>query len=179
LLLLWQGAATLKYEVIPELEKRIATLVASQMTSDEAGPSLLPSLLGADQIAAVVSRWTHIPVQKLTLSDRERVLKLGERLQSRVIGQENAVRIVADAILRSRAGVSREGQPQGAFLFLGPTGVGKTELAKVMSSLLSLVASSLLLLLMLMISQALCEQLFDDEKKIGMCFLCKVVVAEL
>lgn len=126
-----QGAATLKYEVIPELEKRISSLVASQMTSDEAGPSLLPSLLGADQIAAVVSRWTHIPVQKLTLSDRERVLKLGERLQSRVIGQDNAVKIVADAILRSRAGVARAGQPQGAFLFLGPTGVGKTELAKV------------------------------------------------
>ena len=101
------------------------------MTSDESGPTLLPSLLGAEQIAAVVSRWTHIPVQKLTLTDRDRVLKLGDRLMERVIGQDNAVKIVADAILRSRAGVAREGQPQGSFLFLGPTGVGKTELAKV------------------------------------------------
>eukprot|EP00957_Ditylum_brightwellii_P204932 15341440-Ditylum_brightwellii.AAC.1 len=81
-------------------------------------------------ITEIISRWTGIPVTKLSQTDRERLLHLGDRMKERVIGQDNAVREVVDCILRSRAGLARPSQPTGSFLFLGPTGVGKTELAK-------------------------------------------------
>jgi len=97
--------------------------------------------VGIDQIAEVVSRWTGIPVTKLNQTEREKLLRLGDVLHKRVVGQDAAVEAVADAVLRSRAGLGRPNQPTGSFLFLGPTGVGKTELAK-----------------------ALAADLFDDEK---------------
>ena len=94
-----------------------------------------------DEIARIVSRWTGIPVTKLKEGEREKLLQLPQELHRRVIGQDEAVQKVSEAILRSRAGISDENRPIGSFLFLGPTGVGKTELAK-----------------------ALAQSLFDDEK---------------
>jgi ATP-dependent Clp protease ATP-binding subunit ClpB len=130
--------AELRYGKIPELEQKIARLNAA---GDGEDTKLLGETVGPDDIAEVVSRWTGIPASKLTQSDRERLLKLSERLHERVIGQDEAVDAVAGAVLRNRAGLGDPDQPQGAFLFLGPTGVGKTELAK-----------------------ALAAELFDDEK---------------
>lgn len=104
---------------------------------------MLTEKVGPEQIASVVSRWTGIPVNKLSQSEQSRFLSLNEKLHERVIGQDRAVDAVADAILRSRAGLAQKNQPLGSFLFLGPTGVGKTELAK-----------------------AVAEELFDDEKNI-------------
>ncbi len=120
--------AELRYGVIPDLEKRIAAQANDQ------GQTLTSESVGPEDIADVVSRWTGIPANKLTEGDRERLLKLGDRLHDRVIGQEEAVDTVADAVLRSRAGLADQNQPLGSFLFLGPTGVGKTELAKALAS---------------------------------------------
>ena len=89
-----------------------------------------------EEIARIVSRWTSIPVQKLVEGEREKLLKLDEILHKRVIGQEEAVQKVSDAILRSRAGIQDPKRPIGSFLFLGPTGVGKTELAKALAEAL-------------------------------------------
>merc|ERR1712188_355017 len=96
--------------------------------------SILDEVVTPEDIAGVISRWTGIPVSKLSQTDRERLLKLDQRLQSRVIGQDPAIKEVTDAILRSKAGLARENQPTGSFLFLGPTGVGKTELSKALFS---------------------------------------------
>jgi len=104
---------------------------------------LLKEIIGPNEIADIVSKWTGIPVQRLSQGEAERFLHLAERLHQRIIGQDEAVELVAEAILRSRAGLAREKAPAGSFLFLGPTGVGKTELAK-----------------------ALACELFDDEKYI-------------
>jgi len=104
---------------------------------------LLKEIIGPNEIADIVSKWTGIPVQRLSQGEAERFLKLAEHLHNRIIGQDEAVELVAEAILRSRAGLAREKAPAGSFLFLGPTGVGKTELAK-----------------------ALACELFDDEKYI-------------
>jgi len=104
---------------------------------------LLSERVGVDQIAEVVARWTGIPVTKLTKSDKEKLLNLSAELHKRVVGQDEAVDAVSEAVLRSRAGLARTHQPLGSFLFLGPTGVGKTELAK-----------------------ALCQELFDTEKNL-------------
>jgi len=104
---------------------------------------LLKEIIGPNEIADIVSKWTGIPVQRLSQGEAERFLHLAEHLHNRIIGQDEAVELVAEAILRSRAGLAREKAPAGSFLFLGPTGVGKTELAK-----------------------ALACELFDDEKYI-------------
>ena len=133
-----ETAARVKYGVIPELEKKLKAHEEAMRAAG--GSALLKEEVTADEIAEVVSRWSGIPVTKLLEGEREKLLKLPEVLHQRVIGQDVAVDAVADAVLRSRAGVKNRQRPVGAFLFLGPTGVGKTELAK-----------------------ALAAELFDDE----------------
>ncbi|MBO5941017.1 MAG: AAA family ATPase [Kiritimatiellae bacterium] len=133
-----ENAARLKYGTIPELEKKLKEHEESMRAAG--GTALLKEEVTADEIAEVVSRWSGIPVRKLLEGEREKLLKLSDVLHERVIGQDTAVDAVADAVLRSRAGVKNRQRPVGAFLFLGPTGVGKTELAK-----------------------ALAAELFDDE----------------
>jgi ATP-dependent Clp protease ATP-binding subunit ClpB len=128
-------AADLRYGAIQEVETAIANLEAG--ASEHA---MLTEAVGPDQIAEVVSRWTGIPVTRLGQNEKERLIGLADRLHQRVVGQNQAVTAVGEAVLRSRAGLGRPQQPTGSFLFLGPTGVGKTELAK-----------------------ALAEQLFDDD----------------
>ncbi|OUM61844.1 hypothetical protein PIROE2DRAFT_44889 [Piromyces sp. E2] len=142
-------AADLKYYALPEVEKRLKELEAKrekeidEMIEEEQNERLLKEIIGPNEIADIVSKWTGIPVQRLSQGEAERFLNLAEHLHNRIIGQDEAVELVAEAILRSRAGLAREKAPAGSFLFLGPTGVGKTELAK-----------------------ALACELFDDEKYI-------------
>ena len=127
--------ADLKYGAIQEVEAAIARLEGNADDN-----LMLTETVGPEHIAEVVSRWTGIPVTRLGQNEKARLIGLAERLHKRVVGQDQAVGAVAEAVLRSRAGLGRPRQPTGSFLFLGPTGVGKTELAK-----------------------ALAEQLFDDE----------------
>ena len=134
----YNEAARLKYGDIPALEKRLKE--HEESFKSKPGETLLREEVTADEIAEVVSRWSGIPVTKLVEGEREKLMRLGAILHRRVIGQDKAVDAVADAVLRSRAGIKNRNRPVGAFLFLGPTGVGKTELAK-----------------------ALAEELFDDE----------------
>ena len=133
----YERAAKLKYSRLPELQKK---LEAAQNTSKDTRPTLLRDTVTEEEIARVVSRWTGIPLAKLMEGEREKILHLDSLLHKRVIGQDEAVTKVSEAILRSRAGIADPNRPIGSFLFLGPTGVGKTELAK-----------------------ALAECLFDDE----------------
>ena len=134
----YNEAARLKYGDIPALEKRLKE--HEDALKAKSGATLLREEVTADEIAEVVSRWSGIPVTKLVEGEREKLMRLGAILHERVIGQDKAVDAVADAVLRSRAGIKNRNRPVGAFLFLGPTGVGKTELAK-----------------------ALAQELFDDE----------------
>ncbi len=131
-------AAELKYGKLPTLQKKLKEEEEILEKSKESG--LLRNKVTEDEITKIISKWTGIPVSKLMEGEREKVLNLGNILHKRVIGQDEAVQKVADAILRSRAGISDSRKPIGSFLFLGPTGVGKTELAK-----------------------ALAQALFDDE----------------
>ncbi|KAJ1724676.1 hypothetical protein LPJ53_001104 [Coemansia erecta] len=134
-----QKAADLEFYAIPELRARIEELKAKQaeheamVASGEISQEMLSSVVGPDQVAEVIARWTGIPVQRLTQSQVERLMSLGARLKQSVVGQDRAIDAVADAILRSRAGMARRNQPTGSFLFLGPTGTGKTELAKALA----------------------------------------------
>ena len=130
----WARAGELTYGVIPKLEEKLAE------SSKTAGGAMINEEVRENDIAAVVSRWTGIPVDKMMQGERDRLLKMEEHLRKRVVGQDDAITAVANAVRRSRAGLQRKNQPMGTFLFLGPTGVGKTELAK-----------------------ALAEFLFDDE----------------
>lgn len=124
-------AAELRYQELPRLEGELRRLTAE---TEEAGRNkLLAEEVGPFEVAEVVARWTGIPVSKLNESERERLLQLEKRLHERVVGQDEAVRAVAQAVMRSRAGLSRRNQPLGSFLFCGGTGVGKTELAKALS----------------------------------------------
>ncbi|MVB10620.1 Chaperone protein ClpB [Caprobacter fermentans] len=133
-------AAELKYGKLPELEKQLkAEEAVAEKTQNS--DSLLHDRVTEDEIARIVGRWTGIPVSRLVESEREKLLRLGDILHQRVVGQDEAVQKVTDSILRSRAGIQDPNRPIGSFLFLGPTGVGKTELAK-----------------------ALAQALFDDEK---------------
>ncbi|CAF1252716.1 unnamed protein product [Rotaria sp. Silwood1] len=126
--------ADMKYGAIPDLEKKIAeTEYRITEENKQQQDRLLTEVVGPNAIAEIVSRWTGIPVSKLSQTERERLLKLSEHLHEKVIGQDDAVDSVAEAVLRSRAGLSRQNQPIGSFLFLGPTGVGKTELAKTLA----------------------------------------------
>ena len=130
-------AAELKYGKLPQLQKE---LEECEKQNDGGNATLLRDKVTDDEIARIVARWTGIPVSKLVESERDKLLHLDKILHRRVIGQDEAVRKVSDAILRSRAGIQDPKRPIGSFLFLGPTGVGKTELAK-----------------------SLAEALFDDE----------------
>ena len=125
-------AAEIKYGELPKLEESLK----KAMDAEKSENSLISESVNGEEIAAIVAEWTGIPVKKLVESDRERLLKLPEILHHRVVGQEDAVERVANAILRSRAGIQDPKRPTGTFLFLGPTGVGKTELAKTLSEAL-------------------------------------------
>ncbi len=125
-----QRVAELKYGVLTELEKR---QVALEEKPASGGQRLLNEEVTADDIAEVVSRWTGVPVSRLKEGESNKLLHLETDMKERVIGQDAAVKTVADSILRARAGVNDPAQPMGSFLFLGPTGVGKTELARVLS----------------------------------------------
>jgi ATP-dependent Clp protease ATP-binding subunit ClpB len=134
----YEKASKLQYETIPALEKQL-----KELSEKEDEGRMLSEVVDEQSIAKVVSKWTHIDVSKLMSSEREKLLKLKDQLSVRVVGQDEALTLVTDAILRSKAQISDVNRPIGSFLFLGPTGVGKTEVAK-----------------------ALAEQLFDDESKI-------------
>ena len=129
-----EKAAQLKYGRLPQLQKQLAAEEAKAAEAREA--SLLRSRVTDEEIAKIVERWTGIPVSRLVQGEKEKLLRLPETLHKRVVGQEEAVTAVSDAILRSRAGISDPNRPIGSFLFLGPTGVGKTELAKTLASAL-------------------------------------------
>ncbi|MBQ8799966.1 MAG: ATP-dependent chaperone ClpB [Lachnospiraceae bacterium] len=126
-------AAELKYGKLPELQKLLA---AEEEAVAKEGHTLVHENVSEEEIAKIVSRWTGIPVAKLTESERNKTLHLDEELHRRVIGQEEGVQKVADAILRAKAGIKDPTKPIGSFLFLGPTGVGKTELAKALAAAL-------------------------------------------
>ncbi len=125
-------AAELQYGTLPALTKKLEE--AEKKSKN--GTSLLRDEVTSDEIAKIVSKWTGIPVTKLMESEKEKLLHLADELHKRVIGQDEAVNAVSEAVLRSRAGISDENRPIGSFLFLGPTGVGKTELAKTLASYL-------------------------------------------
>ena len=127
-----QRMAELQYGRIPELEKN---LVKAQ-EAEEKKPQLVRNQVTEEEIAEVVSKWTGIPVSKMLQGEKDRLLQMEDALSRRVVGQEEAVRIVSDAIRRSRAGLSDPRRPNGSFLFLGPTGVGKTELSKALAEFL-------------------------------------------
>ena len=130
--------AELQYGKLPELEKRLKEATASEGHWDSAtqGARLLRTQVGAEEIAEVVARATGIPVSKLMQGEREKLLMMEERLHARVVGQDEAITAVSNAIRRSRAGLSDPSRPTGSFLFLGPTGVGKTELCKALAGFL-------------------------------------------
>ena len=134
-------AAELKYGKLPELQKQLAEEEKKAEAAGQTQDNLLRDRVTDEEIARIVARWTGIPVEKLVEGEREKLLGLEDILHKRVIGQSEAVTKVSEAILRSRAGIANPNRPIGSFLFLGPTGVGKTELAK-----------------------ALAQALFDDEK---------------
>ena len=129
-----EKAAQLQYGAIPELKKQLEEQEAYAAQSKE--DNLLRDKVTEEEIARIVERWTGIPVAKLMEGEREKLLHLEDILHQRVVGQEEAVRLVSEAILRSRAGIADPDKPIGSFLFLGPTGVGKTELAKALSEAL-------------------------------------------
>ncbi|WP_421936204.1 ATP-dependent chaperone ClpB [Phenylobacterium sp.] len=124
-----QRASEIAYGEIPQLEKRLAEAEAAE-GQDEA---MAPEVVDAEQIAAVVSRWTGVPVEKMLEGEREKLLRMEDSLRGRVVGQEEALVAVSDAVRRARAGLQDPNKPIGSFLFLGPTGVGKTELTKALA----------------------------------------------
>ncbi|MDE7162166.1 MAG: AAA family ATPase, partial [Anaeroplasmataceae bacterium] len=127
----YKYASELQYQVIPDLEKEIA-----EYQSREKNNHLLSESVDEESIAEVVAKWTNIPISKLMQGEKEKILHLKETLENRVIGQDEAVSLISDAIIRQRAGIKDENKPIGSFLFLGPTGVGKTELAKALADAL-------------------------------------------
>ncbi len=129
-----EKAAQLKYGTIPELQKALEA--EEQKAGERKGENLLRDRVTEEEIARIVERWTGIPVARLMEGEREKLLHLEDILHERVVGQEEGVRLVSEAILRSRAGIADPNKPIGSFLFLGPTGVGKTELAKTLAAAL-------------------------------------------
>src|SRR6267143_1181563 len=129
----WQKMSEIQYGRIPPLE---AQLKQAEKKPDLKKPRLLRTQVGAEEIAEVVSRMTGIPVSKMMQGEREKLIRMEEKLHERVVGQDEAVRLVSDAIRRSRSGLADPNRPYGSFLFLGPTGVGKTELCKALAEFL-------------------------------------------
>ncbi len=125
-------SAELSYGIIPDLERQVKQ--AEEETQQDREGRLLREAVTEEEIADIVSRWTGIPVSRLVEGEREKLLRLEEVLHQRVVGQDEAVQLVADAVIRSRAGIKDPNRPIGSFLFLGPTGVGKTELAKAIAA---------------------------------------------
>src|SRR5664280_1009046 len=136
-----EKVARLRYGTLPELEKKRVTRELRMKELQSQGSSLLKEEVDAEEIAQIVSRWTHIPVSKLMEGETQKLLHMEDRLRERVVGQENALQAVSNALRRARAGLQDANRPLGSFIFLGPTGVGKTELAR-----------------------ALAEFMFDDER---------------
>ncbi|MCS6790826.1 MAG: ATP-dependent chaperone ClpB, partial [Bacteroidia bacterium] len=132
----WGKAAEIRYGRIPAAEKKIEELESQLNARTAAGTRLVREEVTAEDIASVVSRWTGIPVAKMLQSERERLLQLEDILHQRVVGQDAAIQVVANAVRRSRAGIQDPNRPIGSFLFIGPTGVGKTELAKALAEAL-------------------------------------------
>jgi ATP-dependent Clp protease ATP-binding subunit ClpB len=130
----WQKMSEIQYGRLPQLEAQLKQAEKSEKKG--AKPRLLRTQVGAEEIAEVVSRMTGIPVSKMMQGEREKLIKMEERLHQRVVGQDEAVRLVSDAIRRSRSGLADPNRPYGSFLFLGPTGVGKTELCKALAEFL-------------------------------------------
>jgi ATP-dependent Clp protease ATP-binding subunit ClpB len=130
-----EKVAQIRHGVIPGLERQIKEY-EDTMSKKKAGSALLREEVSEEEIAEVVSRWSGIPLTRLLQGEREKLMKLEEILHQRVIGQDEAVKAVADAVLRARAGISNPNRPVGSFLFLGPTGVGKTELARTLAAAL-------------------------------------------
>ena len=124
-----EAVAKLRYGVIPELEKSVAKLEDSAKSAT----GLFRETVTPEEVAEVVARWTGVPVSKLLEGERQKILRLADNLKARVVGQDEAVRVVSEAVQRARAGVQDPRRPVGSFLFLGPTGVGKTELAKALA----------------------------------------------
>ncbi len=131
-----ETAARIRYGALPDLDKRLAAAEAAIEARRAEGGAMLKEEVDADEIAAVIARWTGIPVARLLEGEVEKLLHMAERLHERVIGQDDAVRAVAAAVRRSRAGLQDPNRPVGTFLFLGPTGVGKTELARALAQFL-------------------------------------------
>ncbi|GII80119.1 chaperone protein ClpB [Sphaerisporangium rufum] len=128
-------AAELTHGRLPDLERRLAA-AEEQLAAKQGGHRLLREVVTEEEIAAIVSRWTGIPISRLREGERQKLLRLDEVLHERVVGQDDAVRAVVDAIIRARAGIKDPRRPIGSFIFLGPTGVGKTELAKALAAAL-------------------------------------------
>ncbi|HZG71233.1 MAG TPA: AAA family ATPase, partial [Chondromyces sp.] len=129
-------AAELRHGKIPEVEKELKHLEENMAKAQQGENRLLREEVTEEEIAGIVARWTGIPVTKLVEGEREKLLRLEQILHERVIGQDEAVQLVSDAVLRARAGIKDPNRPIGSFIFLGPTGVGKTELAKTLASTL-------------------------------------------
>jgi len=132
----WQKVSELQYGKLPQLETQLKQAASSEETATVSKNKMLRTEVGADEIAEVVSRATGIPVSKMMTGEREKLLTMEAKLHERVVGQDEAVRLVSDAIRRSRSGLGDPGRPYGSFLFLGPTGVGKTELCKSLANFL-------------------------------------------
>ncbi len=128
-------AAQLRHGTLPELERRLRA-EEERLASKQGGQRLLREVVTEEEIATIVSRWTGIPVSRLKEGEREKLLRLDEILHERVIGQDEAVQLVSDAIIRARSGIKDPRRPIGSFIFLGPTGVGKTELARTLAAAL-------------------------------------------
>ncbi|MDD2932706.1 MAG: ATP-dependent chaperone ClpB [Methylotenera sp.] len=132
----WQKVSELQYGKLPQLETQLKQAASSEETATLSKNKMLRTEVGADEIAEVVSRATGIPVSKMMTGEREKLLSMEAKLHERVVGQDEAVRLVSDAIRRSRSGLGDPSRPYGSFLFLGPTGVGKTELCKSLANFL-------------------------------------------
>jgi ATP-dependent Clp protease ATP-binding subunit ClpB len=128
-------AAELRLGKLPELQRRVEA-EEERLADKQGGTRLLREVVTSEEIASIVARWTGIPVTRLQEGEREKVLRLDEILHERIVGQDEAVRLVADAIIRARSGIKDPRRPIGSFIFLGPTGVGKTELAKTLAAAL-------------------------------------------